>query len=49
MDIKEALDRLDAFITLVADAGFLCEDGELEDIEAVETAIYAYVRKKGDM
>lgn len=49
MNIKEALDKLEAFITLVADSGFLCEDGELEEIEAVESAIHAYVREKGDM
>lgn len=49
MDIKEALDKLAAFITLVNDSGFLCEDGELEEIEAVEDAIHAYVREKGDM
>ena len=49
MDIKEALDKLAAFITLVADSGFLCEDGELEEIEAVEDAIHAYVCEKGDM
>lgn len=49
MDIKEALDKLAAFITLVADSGFLCEDGELEEIEAVEDVIHAYVCQKGDM
>lgn len=49
MDIKEALDKLAAFITMVADSGFLCEDGELENIEEVENAIHAYVAEKGDL
>jgi hypothetical protein len=48
MNILEALDELGAFITMVADSGFL-SDGELEKIEAVESAIHAYVCMKGDM
>ena len=49
MDIREALDKLGAFITMVADSGFLCEPGELEAIEEVEDAIHAYVYEKGDL
>ena len=49
MDIREALEKLSGFITMVADSGFLCEDGELEEIEAVESSIHAYVCEKGDL
>jgi hypothetical protein len=48
MDIREALGELGAFITMVTDSGFL-SDGELKKIEAVESAIHAYVCEKGDM
>lgn len=46
MNIHEALERLSAFIDMVVDSGFLCEDGELETIEKVEGVINAYVCEK---
>ena len=49
MNIHEALEKLGEFITMVADSGFLCEEGELEAIEEVESAIRAYVCEKGDL
>lgn len=48
MDIREALEKLSGFIDMVAESGFLYDD-ELENIQAVESMICAYVREKGDM
>lgn len=45
MGIIEALEKMSAFITMVADTGML-NDAELENIETIESVINAYVYRK---
>ena len=48
MTIKEALDRLGNFIDLLVDRDAISTP-ELEEIEAVESALHTYACAKGDM